>query len=112
MSVGKNRSLIHSVIVQEGIRTSMLVENLSSEPVIYLFGSDLIGGFIRSNTVRGNDENLNASGMVFKKLCMSDLRTAWKEADDSEPISELVYGVVARLAVAASAKEIFERNTQ
>src|SRR4029077_19004762 len=74
MSVGKNRLPIQSVVVQEGIPTATLIDRLAAEPVIYLVGCELIGGFLRTNTEKGVEENLNSQGMVFKKLCMSDLR--------------------------------------
>ncbi|MFN7684838.1 MAG: glutamate--cysteine ligase [Oligoflexia bacterium] len=118
MSVGKNKRLIESVIVQEGIPTATLVQRLAAEPVIYLMGCDLIGGFLRTNTERGTEDNLNSQGMVFKKLCMSDLRrddfldepqTEDALRDDSsheEPVLELVYGSVARISALATGKEL------
>lgn len=109
MSVGKNRSQITSVIVQEGIPTALKVEGLAAEPVIYMCGCDWIGGFLRSNTERGDKENLNAQGMVFRKLCMSDLRSALEDPNEEEPMLELVYGTIARIAAQAAAKEMNER---
>jgi glutamate--cysteine ligase len=111
MSVGKNKRLIESVIVQEGIPTATLVQRLAAEPVIYLMGCDLIGGFLRTNTERGTEDNLNSQGMVFKKLCMSDLKREDVETEldsdgDSEPTLELVYGAVARLSALATGKEL------
>ena len=126
MSMGKNRSEIVSVAVQEGIPTTTLVDRLAAEPVIYLFGGDLIGGFLRTNTERGAEDNLNSQGMVFRKLCMSDLREfsaeECAEADETagnlisddgkqEPIMELVYGAIARISALAAGKEIAERGT-
>ena len=107
LSVGKNRSAIKSVIVQEGIPTITRIEGFTAEPVIYLVGRDLVGGFLRTNPQKNAEENLNSQGMVFRKLCMSDLRTA--EADDTlddMPILEAIYGTVARIAALAAAREI------
>lgn len=131
MSVGKNRLPIQSVVVQEGIPTTTLVDRLAAEPVIYLFGSELIGGFLRTNTERGTEENLNSQGMVFRKLCMTDLRSpgfpgSVEEPDpedpeesalldaiagtrplpDEMPILELAYGTIARLSALASGREL------
>ena len=111
MSVGKNRLPIESVVIQEGIPTATIIDRLAAEPVIYLVGSQLIGGFLRSNTEKGVEENLNSQGMVFKKLCMSDLRASQLEAtleesDQEEPILELVYGSVARLSALATGLEL------
>ncbi len=129
MSVGKNKLQIESVVVQEGIPTATIVDRLASEPVIYLSGTDLIGGFLRTNTERGDEDNLNSQGMVFKTLCMTDLReTTWDlgsrpvdqttgseigdelaEAElDHDPSLELVYGSIARISALAAGLEMLE----
>ncbi len=109
MSVGKNKRAIDGVAVQEGIPTATLVDRLASEPVIYLFGCELIGGFLRTNTERGIEENLNSQGMVFRKLCMSDLRDDSDEPTAEETLLELVYGSVARISALATGLELKER---
>jgi glutamate--cysteine ligase len=115
MSVGKNRRPIQSVAIQEGVPTTTLVDRLIAEPVIYLFGSELIGGFLRTHSEKGDEENLNAPGMVFRKLCMSDLRNLSVEAIEGEPASEqpqdlpvleLIYGSVAKLSALATGMEL------
>lgn len=114
MSVGKGKTAISSVVVQEGIPTATLVDRLAAEPVIYLCGTELIGGFLRTNTERGTEDNLNSQGMVFKKLCVSDLRGPegdqdLDESDENpveEPVLELVYGSIARLAALATGLEL------
>lgn len=113
MSVGKNKQAINSVVIQEGVPTETLVDRLAAEPVIYLVGCELIGGFLRANTERDNEDNLNSPGMVFKKLCMSDLREALAEPD-GQAVSgselELVYGSVARISALATGIELAERR--
>ncbi len=110
MSVGKNKSLIQSVVVQEGVPTATLIDRLAAEPVIYLFGGQLVGGFLRTNSEKTDEGNLNSQGMVFKKLCMSDLRTPHQDEDlddlKEEPILELVYGSIARLSALATGLEL------
>lgn len=108
MSVGKNKRAIDSMIIQEGVPTATLVDRLASEPVIYLFGCALIGGFLRTNTERGTEENLNSQGMVFRKLCMSDLREDANETDDEDTSLEEVYGAVARISALATGLELKE----
>jgi glutamate--cysteine ligase len=87
-----------------------LVDRLAAEPVIYLFGCQLIGGFLRTNTEKGVEDNLNSQGMVFKKLCMSDLRTPETDTLEDElkeePILELVYGSIARISALATGMEL------
>ncbi len=114
MSIGKNKRPIESVVIQEGIPTATIVQRLAAEPVIYLMGCDLIGGFLRTNTERGTEDNLNSQGMVFKKLCMSDLQrddvpedeTTAPGGQEEDPVLELVYGSVARLSALATGREI------
>lgn len=113
MSVGKNRSVISSVVVQEGIPTQLQIDGFAAEPVVYMVGNQQIGGFIRTNTERGSEDNLNAQGMIFRKLCMSDLRCPDFEKSgpcemdpNSEPVLELVYGTIGRLAAMATAQEL------
>jgi len=115
MSFGKNKKPIHSVIIQEGVPTATLVNRLPAEPVIYLFGDELVGGFLRTHTERGVEENLNTPGMVFRKLCMSDLRRPHaldgifsEEADAPCPTLELVYGTIARISAFAAGRELLE----
>jgi glutamate--cysteine ligase len=109
MSVGKNRQQIQSVVIQEGVPTATLVDRLAAEPVIYLCGTELIGGFLRTNSEKNVEENLNSQGMVFRKLCMSDLRNPDTESDEDlkeEPILELVYGSIARISALATGREL------
>jgi glutamate--cysteine ligase len=102
MSVGKGNAAIEEVIVQEGIPTRFMVEGTASEPVIYMMGTELLGGFLRKNPQRGQDENLNSRGMVFQKLCIADLK---READRDLEL-ELVYGTLSRIAAAALVEEL------
>ncbi|MBY0470383.1 glutamate--cysteine ligase [bacterium] len=113
MSVGKNRQDIGSVAIQEGIPTSTIVDKHAAEPVIYLVGCELIGGFLRTNTAKGVEENLNSEGMVFRKLCMSDLRDPVQEERPTagDCVLELVYGSIARLSALATGYELLEAKT-
>lgn len=106
MSVGKNRQAINSVIIQEGIPTTTLVDQLPAEPVIYLLGEYLMGGILRANLEKGEEENLNSQGMIFKKLCMSDLYSS----DRVEPVLELVYGSIAQISALATGLELEQRK--
>ncbi|MBN22175.1 MAG: glutamate--cysteine ligase [Bdellovibrionaceae bacterium] len=111
MSVGKNKSEIRSVVVQEGVPTDLKVGEHAAEPVVYLAGCQLIGGFVRSNTERGDLDNLNSKGMIFEKLCMSDLgRMSVSDTFESTniPLLELVYGSIARLSALAAGREILD----
>lgn len=101
MAIVKNQLEVHEVIVQEGIPTRFQFDGVYAEPAIYLFGWDLMGGFLRKNPTRGRGDNLNSKGMVFQKLCLSDLRNNV----DRELELELVYGTIAQLSSAAMSLE-------
>ncbi len=102
MAVVKNQLEVHDVIVQEGIPTRFQIDGVYAEPAIYLLGHDLMGGFLRKNPMRGKGDNLNAKGMVFQKLCISDLRSNVER--DLE--LEMVYGTIAQLSAAAMGMEL------
>ena len=107
MSVGKNKSQIDRVIIQEGVPTTLTTDGFTSEPVIYMMGETLIGGFIRANRERDDMDNLNSQGMFFKKLCFKDLSDCLENEDFAEiPTLEAAYGVVAKLSALAAAMEI------
>ena len=73
-----------------------------------MLGCDVMGGFLRKNPMRGKDENLNAKGMVFQKLCISDLRKVGSGGIGKDLELELVYGTIAQLSAAAMSLEVKE----
>ena len=111
MSMGKNKTLIDQVLVQEGVPTILTSDGHTSEPVIYMMGEALIGGFIRANAKRSDMDNLNSQGMFFKKLCFKDLSSSLESGNqDQMPTLEAVYGIVAKLSALAAAMELKEKN--
>ncbi|MBC7396193.1 MAG: glutamate--cysteine ligase [Bdellovibrionales bacterium] len=107
MSMGKNKSTIDQVLIQEGVPTIMTSDGHTAEPVIYMMGEQLIGGFIRANSERNDMDNLNSQGMFFKKLCFQDLSTSLETGDREKfPTLEAVYGIVAKLSSLAAAMEL------
>jgi glutamate--cysteine ligase len=68
----------------------------------------VVGGCYRVNTDRGIDENLNSRGMSFVPLAFeTDCHTPdCAGLPDSPPNRFYTYGVVARLAMLAAAKEL------
>ncbi len=111
MSMGKNKSSIDQVVIQEGVPTIMTTDGHTAEPVIYMMGEQLIGGFIRANSERNDMDNLNSQGMFFKKLCFQDLSTSLETGDrENFPTLEAVYGIVAKLSSLAAAMELKEEK--
>ncbi len=103
MKAAKGGREVEEVIIQEGIPTRWVSEGASSEPVIYMIGSDLAGGFLRTHSEKNTTESLNSPGAVFKKLCVSDLNVSV----EGSPL-ENVYGWTAKLGVLAIGQEAHE----
>lgn len=108
MSTIKGGQDVHKVILQEGVYTFETVGDNASvaEPVVYNIGRHVIGGFYRLHTERGPDENLNAPGMNFQPLAFADCCQAPHSADHEAENRFYAYGVVARLATLAAAREL------
>ena len=111
MSSTKGTVIPDSVILQEGVFSFEEIKNTNSvaEPVIYSFSNFLIGGFYRAHDNKANNENLNSPGMIFHPIPLNDICIS---PDISLPVDSqinkyYVYGVIARLAILAAAKEIF-----
>ncbi len=79
-----------------------------AEPVVYMIDQHVVGGFYRVHTGRGADENLNAPGMHFEPLAFVEPCNTpdCGQAPDAAPNRFYAYGVVARLALLAAAREM------
>ncbi len=109
MSSGKGSQMVTRVIVQEGIVSLETMPNGAvAEPVVYMFGQYVIGGFYRVHQDRGRDESLNAPGMHFEPLAFAracNMPRGDLSCEDT-PNRFYIYGVIARLAALAAAREI------
>ncbi len=103
MDVGKNNLKFTSVIIQEGVETIVKYDDAPAEVTIYLVNGRSSGGFMRTNPLKGTQANLNAQGMIYQKLCLSDVKQ-----DCDHTIKEAVYSVIARLSVLAASYEMKE----
>ncbi|MCW8962383.1 MAG: glutamate--cysteine ligase [Gammaproteobacteria bacterium] len=112
MSASKGGKLIHKVILQEGVPTYETWGDAASvaEPVVYMMDRYVVGGFYRVHTKRGTDENLNAPGMHFQPLAFDEPCNVPDAAidPDATPNRFYTYGVIARLALLAAAREIHD----
>jgi glutamate--cysteine ligase len=108
MAVVKEGLEVSEVIVQEGVHTFESVNGAAAEPVVYMIDQFVVGGFYRVNTDRGVDENLNSRGMSFVPLAFeTDCHTPdCAGVPDAPPNRFYTYGVVARLAMLAAAREL------
>ncbi len=110
MSSAKEGRDVTGAIIQEGVHTfeTWGPDNHTAEPVVYMIDRFVVGGFYRVNEKRGNQENLNAPGMSFKPLAFESCcnHPDLSQQPDAKPNRFYAYGVVARLALVAAAREI------
>ena len=110
MSVIKGGGIITEVIIQEGIHTEESINQSVAEPVIYMIDRFVVGGFFRVHTNKEKDENLNSPGMHF---IPQPFETSCIMPDQGRPCDDeanrfYAYGVIARLALIAAARELQE----
>lgn len=109
MSATKEGLAVTRVLIQEGVYTSETwgEDQASAEPVVYLIDRYVVGGFYRVHSARARDENLNSPGMRFQSLAFveSCINPDRSRAPDAEPNRFYAYGVIARLALLAAARE-------
>lgn len=103
MKAAKGGRDVEEVIIQEGIPSVVEADGASAEPVIYMIGSDLAGGFLRTHAEKSSTESLNSPGAVYKRLCVSDLAINTPGCPQ-----ENVYGWTAKLGLLAIAHEARE----
>ncbi len=100
---------VTEVIIQEGVLTHERVNAAVAEPVVYMIDRYVVGGFYRVHAERGIDENLNAPGAGFVPLAFDEshlLPRPGMRPGASAPNRFYMYGVIARLAMAAAAYEL------
>jgi len=110
MATTKEGQKVSQVIIQEGVYTNETwgEEETVAEPVVYMLGHQVVGGFYRVHAKRSTSQNLNAPGMRFEPLAFEDcciLPDPSKEPDCHQN-RFYTYGVIARLALLAAAREI------
>ena len=107
MAASKGSQPVSQVIVQEGIHSFELWQGNVAEPVAYLIGNKVVGGFYRVHKNKGPDDNLNAPGMHFQPLpfCNTCSMPAQTLSPQTTNNRFYIYGVIARLSALASANE-------
>ncbi len=109
MSAAKGGQAVSKVIMQEGVYTlESWGEDGVAEPVVYMINHYVVGGFYRVHSERGRHENLNAPGMYFEPLAFAESCNTpdRNKAPDAHPNRFYAYGVIARLALVAAAREV------
>ena len=110
MATTKEGQKVSQVIIQEGVYTHETWgdDQTVAEPVIYMIDHQVVGGFYRVHSKRSATQNLNAPGMRFEPLAFADccISPDPKQDIDCNENRFYTYGVIARLALLAAAREI------
>jgi glutamate--cysteine ligase len=109
MAASKGGQVVNHVILQEGVYTFETIgaEEAVAEPVIYMIGRHVVGGFYRVHKNRGVTENLNAPGMQFEPLAFAECcNNPECDSQANTCVNRFyAYGVIARLCMLAAARE-------
>lgn len=110
MATVKEGQKVSKVLIQEGVYTHEKWGDVDSvaEPVVYLVGHSVVGGFYRVHSSRSANENLNSPGMRFEPLAFDDccISPDKHQSPDAHANRFYTYGVIARLAMLAAAREM------
>lgn len=107
MKAAKGGRDVDDLIIQEGIPSVVRSDGASAEPVIYMVGCQLAGGFLRTHAEKSDTDSLNSPGAVYKRLCVSDLAIS----PEGCPL-ENVYGWTAKLGLLAIGLEATEMGVR
>lgn len=112
MASGKEGNDVRGAIIQEGVYTFEEWQDAdgskgTAEPVVYMIDKHVVGGFYRVHGGRSNQENLNAPGASFRQIAFANPCNTpdCNQQPDATPNRFYAYGVVARLAMLAAARE-------
>jgi glutamate--cysteine ligase len=110
MATIKEGQKVTKAMIQEGVHTHETWDKPGrvAEPVIYLIDQNVVGGFYRVHPQRATNENLNSPGMYFERLAFEECCNSpdKDQSPDAHPNRFYTYGVIARLASLAAAREM------
>lgn len=107
MASTKGGEAVTKVILQEGVYSFETVGEAVSEPVVYMIGKNVVGGFYRVHADRSPTENLNSPGASFRPLAFQHAcnMPELQREDACSANRFYSYGVIARLAALAAGRE-------
>lgn len=111
LHVGKGSTVIERFLLQEGVPTIYNIDQEVSEACIYQIDNNLIGGFYRSHKEKGQRENLNSKGMIFKKMCPHSKKYGDCGVHHDVTVFD-IYRILARISAIAAKKEIVQLEDQ
>lgn len=103
MTKSKGGQPVTKVILQEGVHSFERWEGAVAEPVVYMIGEHVIGGFYRMHAGKESTESLNTPGMQFEPLAFAKCCNSLEKSEEHNRF--YLYGVIARLSMLAAAKE-------
>lgn len=110
----KGNQPVSHLLLQEGIPTIETIgeHQAVAEPVVYMLGQYVIGGFYRLHPFKAEDENLNSPGMQFQSLAFSTCCNHPNHHLGPHDIENrfYIYSVIARLSLLATCLEKKERE--
>lgn len=114
MAMTKGGQPVNRVIIQEGIYSFETIgpDKAVAEPVVYLIGQTVVGGFYRLHRKRGVDENLNSPGMYFEPIAFNEPCHEPSHGKHMNACQNLfyTYGIIAQLSMLAAAREMKDQN--
>ena len=107
MASTKGGEAVTKVILQEGVYSFETVGEAVAEPVVYMIGKHVVGGFYRVHADRSPTENLNSPGASFRPLAFQQAcnMPELQREDACSANRFYSYGVIARLAALAAGRE-------
>lgn len=110
MASGKEGNAVTGAIIQEGVYTTEHwgPKQSPAESVVYMIDRSVVGAFYRVHPDKTEDTSLNSPGMEFHPLEFANAASRPDPAlgPDAAPNRFYAYGVAARLALVAAAREI------
>ncbi len=94
-----------TAIIQEGVITTDLIQNMIAEPMIYLMNGQVVGNLFRANDARDANISLNAAGMSFYDL--SDLNDEDLQLGLDKASIAKIYSTIAKLSALAASLESY-----
>ncbi|PJD93079.1 MAG: glutamate--cysteine ligase [Legionella sp.] len=108
MAKSKGNQTVSHVMIQEGVYSfETMADGAVAEPVVYMMGQYVVGGFYRVHRELGTNDILNTPGMHFEPLAFAQACNMPSKRRDvvHEHNRFYAYGVIARLAALAAARE-------
>lgn len=108
MDKGKEKVKTTSLIIQEGVPTSIRDADRIAEPVMYMVCGKVVGGFNRVHGKKSETENLNSPGSSFNPLAFATQLEGEPGADEAtlSRVDAHLYQIIGEVASIATGYEL------